>query len=154
VSTGQPDGNSILRIDHVAVAVHDLDASLRYYTESLGLPLIHREEQGEIGVQVAFLGEGNTFLQLVQPTRPGPVQDFLSAQGEGLHHICLAVEDIGTSLAQLSGDRANVTLGAWRRRACFLEETPNGVRIELTEVKSDEDGTVSENAGRHDPSSP
>jgi methylmalonyl-CoA/ethylmalonyl-CoA epimerase len=134
VTVGRADDKSIVRIDHVAVAVHDLEASLGYYTTRLGLSLVHREEQPHVGVRVAFLDGGNTLLQLVQPVRPGPVQEFLSERGEGLHHICLAVDDIPSALAQLSGSDTAITVGAWSRRACFLQDEPNGVRIELTEL--------------------
>jgi methylmalonyl-CoA epimerase len=154
VAAGWRDENTILRIDHVAVAVHDLEASLGYYIEELGLPLIHREEQASLGVQVAFLDGGSTLLQLVQPTRPGPVQEFLSEQGEGLHHICLAVGDIGATLDRLARDHENVTVGAWQRRACFLQDRPNGLRIELTEVKHAESLAGSLAKGRRKTSSP
>ena len=74
-------------------------------------------------------------LQLVQPTGPGPIADFLAAQGEGLHHICLAVEDIPATLRRLPGQEGvRVGMGGRGRRACFLAAPPNGLRIELTEL--------------------
>lgn len=122
-------------IDHVAVVVRDIDASLPRYLADFGCALVGDELLPELGVRVAYLGEMGSMLQLVQPTRPGPIADFLAVQGEGLHHVCLAVQDIPAALRRLPGQEGvPVTMGGRGRRACFLAAPPNGLRIELTEL--------------------
>jgi len=122
------------RVDHVAIAVHDIDASLPRYTGTYGLALDGDEEADEPGVRLAYLAAGNTHVQLVQPLRPGPVASFLAARGEGLHHVCFTVPRIEDALARLPGeDGARVFRGGRGRRCCFLTGTANGALIELTE---------------------
>lgn len=122
------------RVDHVAIAVRDIDASLPHYTGVYGLPLAGDEEADEPGVRLAYLAAGNTFVQLVQPLRPGPVAEFLDAHGEGLHHVCFTVPRIEDALARLPGEHGSrVFQGGRGRRACFLTGTANGALVELTE---------------------
>lgn len=121
-------------IDHVAIAVHDSADALRYYTGRLGLRVVADESAEQPGVRLPYLDAGNTFLQLVQPFRDGPVTTFLSEHGEGLHHICLNVDRIEPALTRLGARAgAGIFLGGRGRCACFLVEQPNGVLIELTE---------------------
>lgn len=130
------DGNGRRRIDHIAVAVWDADVAEKYYTEQLGLQRVHDEFTEEPGVRLTYLDAGNAFIQLVQPFRPGPVEDFLRAQGEGLHHICFAVDDINRATSLLPGQsEAGIFMGGRGRLACFLLGNPKGVRIELTETR-------------------
>jgi methylmalonyl-CoA epimerase len=127
-------GPGLDRIDHVAVAVHDIRASLPYYTDILGLPVVADERAEDPGVRLVYLDAGNTYLQLVQPIRPGPVSGFLAERGEGLHHMCFAVQRLEHSLAALPGERdAAIFRGGRGRRACFLTGTANGALVELTE---------------------
>jgi methylmalonyl-CoA/ethylmalonyl-CoA epimerase len=122
------------RLDHVAVAVHDIRASLSYYTEVLGLPVVADERAEDPGVRLVYLDAGNTYLQLVEPLRSGPVSDFLAERGEGLHHMCFAVLRLEHTLAALPGERdAAIFQGGRGRRACFLTGTANGALVELTE---------------------
>ena len=122
-------------IDHVAVAVRDIGGSLPRYLDEFGFALIGDELLPDLAVRVAYLGEAGSMLQLVQPTGPGPIADFLAVHGEGLHHICLAVEDIPAALRRLPGQEGvRVSTGGRDRRACFLAAPPNGLRIELTEM--------------------
>jgi methylmalonyl-CoA epimerase len=121
-------------VDHVGIAVHDTRAALRHYTDRLGLRLVGDEEAAEPGVRLTYLDAGNTFLQLVQPLRDGPVAAFLRESGEGLHHVCLNVDHIDRALQQLGATSpAGVFRGGRGRRACFLAEEPNGVLLELAE---------------------
>lgn len=123
-------------VDHVAVAVRDLDAGLPYYVERLGLPLLGREELPEAGVRVVYLRAGTVTLQLVQPLGAGPLADFLAEQGEGLHHVCFAVADIPRALETLAtGADVRVVPGGRGRRACCLPPQPTGLRVELTETE-------------------
>jgi len=123
-----------LDIDHVAIAVRDIDDALPYYTHTLGLTLVHDEELPSAGVRLAYLGGGATMLQLVSPIAPCPVADFLARHGEGVHHICLAVDSIPSLLASIPGQGGvQIVMAGRGRRACFLAAPPHGLRIEVTE---------------------
>lgn len=120
--------------DHVGVVVHDLDAAVPVWEARLGLPATGREELPAIGVRFAFLGEGATRVQLLEPTAPGPLRDFLDAHGEGLHHLCFLVDDIPATMAGIAPDGAyRMHTGGGGRRACFLPERMSGVTVELIE---------------------
>jgi methylmalonyl-CoA epimerase len=121
-------------VDHVAIAVWDADASLARYTDGLGLTLVGDERAEDPGVRLVYLDAGNTFVQLVQPIRPGPVRQFLTERGEGLHHVCFAVDRLERVLAALPGQHdVPIFRGGRGRRACFLTGTANGALVELTE---------------------
>lgn len=124
------------KLDHVAIVVRNLEEAIPYYIHELGMALVYEEEQAVAGVRAAYIDAGNALLQLLQPVRPGPIQEFLDEHGEGLHHICLAVTDIPETLNQLTNEAGTpVSIGGWGRRTCFLRHVPEGVRIELTEVE-------------------
>jgi methylmalonyl-CoA/ethylmalonyl-CoA epimerase len=91
-------------IDHVGVAVEDIDAALPYYTGALKLILVHRETVDEQGVQAALLDVGDGHIELVAPLGPETgVAKFLAKRGPGLHHVAYRVEDIAATLAELAG---------------------------------------------------
>ena len=132
-----------MQIDHIAVAVRDIDASLPYYVDQLGLTPIHDEVLPAAGVRLLYLDGGSTMLQLVQPVAPCPVADYLDQRGEGLHHLCFAVDDIPTALRALPGQSGvPIVMGGRGRRACFLASPPNKLRIELTEIAPYQDGAA------------
>jgi methylmalonyl-CoA epimerase len=90
-------------IDHVGVAVEDIDAALALYTESLGMPLVHRETVAEQGVEAALLDVGDGHVELLQPLGPETaVGKFLARRGPGLHHIAYRVPDVEQALAELA----------------------------------------------------
>ncbi len=121
-------------IDHVAIAVWDIDQSLPYYLQQLHLSLVHDETLPDIGVRLAYLDAGNTYIQLVQPTTSPSIQQFLTERGEGLHHICFSVQDIPTVLEHLQGEAQTQLFKGGRQRYCtFLLAHPNSTTIELTE---------------------
>ena len=85
---------TVTGIDHIAIAVADLDIALDHYRESFGLTVETRELLEEDGIEVAVLRVGATALQLVAPTRnDADLADFLTEWGPGLHHLGLAVTD-------------------------------------------------------------
>jgi methylmalonyl-CoA/ethylmalonyl-CoA epimerase len=89
-------------IDHVGIAVGDLDAALAFYRETLGLELVHREVVSEQGVEAALLDIGDSHLELLAPLSPDtPVGRFLQKSGPGLHHLAYRVEDIDAALDAL-----------------------------------------------------
>jgi methylmalonyl-CoA epimerase len=91
-------------IDHVGVAVEDIDAALALYEESLRMPLVHRETVTEQGVEAALLDVGDGHVELLRPLGPETaVGKFLARRGPGLHHIAYRVQDIEETLNALSG---------------------------------------------------
>ena len=90
------------RIDHIGIVVESIDASLKTYCDTLGFTLLERRIVAEHLVEVAFLDAGNSALELLAPldTTSGTAR-FLQNRGEGVHHICFAVDDIVATLAEL-----------------------------------------------------
>jgi methylmalonyl-CoA/ethylmalonyl-CoA epimerase len=87
------------RIDHVGVAVDDMDTALAVYEQALGLEVEHREVVEEQGVDAALLGVGEGHLELLAPLGPDtPIGRYLAKRGPGIHHVAYAVEDIDAAL--------------------------------------------------------
>jgi methylmalonyl-CoA/ethylmalonyl-CoA epimerase len=92
----------LARIDHIGVAVEDLDAALELYAETLGMPVVHRETVAEQGVEAILLDVGENHVELLVPLGPDtPVGKFLAKKGPGLHHVAYQVSDIEATLAAL-----------------------------------------------------
>jgi methylmalonyl-CoA/ethylmalonyl-CoA epimerase len=86
-------------IDHVAVAVRDLDAAVAWHVDVFGMEVVHREQVEHDGVEEALLRVADSYLQLLAPTRPdSPVARFLDRRGEGLHHVAYRVDDCAAAL--------------------------------------------------------
>jgi len=127
------------KIDHLGVAVASIDEALAVY-RALGLVEVKREEVPAQRVTAAFLPVGESRIELLEPTSPdSPVAKFLSRRGEGIHHVCFAVEDLEAALADLAGKvfrlvHAAPVEGADGKRVAFLHpEAGRGVLIELSE---------------------
>lgn len=91
------------RIDHVGVAVSDLDASIDLYQEGFGMKLAHRETVESQGVEAVLLDVGDGHVELLRPLEPETaVGKFLQRRGPGLHHVAYATDDIDVALAKLS----------------------------------------------------
>ena len=131
-------------LDHIGIAVEDLDEAIGLYREKLGFEVESVEDVPGFGVKVAFLplGEGN--VELVQPvTDDSAMAKFLEKKGPGFHHLCFRVEDIRAELARL--EDAGVQLvdrepreGAHGTLVAFLHpKSTGGVLIELAEKKGD-----------------
>jgi methylmalonyl-CoA/ethylmalonyl-CoA epimerase len=92
----------LTEIDHVAIAVNDLDAAIDYYERAFGATVDHREIVERDGVEEALLKVADSYVQLMTPTRPdSPVAKALEKRGEGLHHIGYRVNDCGEALAAM-----------------------------------------------------
>lgn len=130
----------VLKLDHVAIVVRDLEKALRLYKDGLGLVLEHTEELAERGVRVAFLRTGETRVELIEPVREdSEVSAFLEKRGEGLHHIAFRVCELNNvirrsleagakPIEQTSGH------GALGHKVAFLHpKSTFGVLIELVE---------------------
>ncbi|HTZ65262.1 MAG TPA: methylmalonyl-CoA epimerase [Solirubrobacteraceae bacterium] len=90
------------RIDHIGVAVEEIDASLALYRDLFELDLAHREVVGEQGVEAALLDVGENHVELLAPLGPDtPVGKFLARNGPGLHHVAYQVSDIDAVLSRL-----------------------------------------------------
>jgi methylmalonyl-CoA/ethylmalonyl-CoA epimerase len=92
----------LTEIDHVAIAVADLDAAIAYYEETFGCTVAHRELIESDGVEEALLKVADSYVQLLTPTRDSsPVAKYLAAKGEGIHHVGYRVADCGVALARV-----------------------------------------------------
>ena len=90
------------RVDHIGVAVEDLDASLELYERDYGMKLVHREIVVEQGVEAVLLDVGENHVELLSPMSPDtPVGKFLAKKGPGMHHVAYQVDDIEAALAAL-----------------------------------------------------
>jgi methylmalonyl-CoA/ethylmalonyl-CoA epimerase len=90
------------RIEHIALAVEDLEAAIAHYRDVWGAEAVHRERVDDQGVEEVMLPVGDSFLQLLGATGPDTIVGrFLQRRGEGLHHIAYEVEDLEATLAEL-----------------------------------------------------
>jgi methylmalonyl-CoA epimerase len=130
------------RIDHVGMVVHNADAAAEDLRRRFGLARgIDWSDPGG-RFRLLYIECGDTTLQLVQPLAAGPLTEHLQTQGEGLHHVCFAVDDLDATLARLGAplDRPPY-LGGKGARVCFLTERSHGLLVELTEPPPSPDGT-------------
>lgn len=130
------------QVNHIGIAVADLDAALRLY-QLVGLPLREVKEIPERGLKVAFLQAGETLVELLAPTSAtSQVSAFLEKRGEGIHHICFEVDDIEAELARLAAEGVRLIspkaeVGAEGLPVAFLHpKSTNGVLLELIEKKA------------------
>lgn len=125
-------------IDHVGVAVEDIDAAIAVYRDALGMPLVHRETVAEQGVDAALLDVGDSHVELLAPLgRETAVGRFLARRGPGLHHVAYRVEDIEATLNALAGAGIRLIdeqprVGIRRSRVAFVH--PASVGGVLTEI--------------------
>ncbi|MGH2747363.1 MAG: methylmalonyl-CoA epimerase [Actinomycetota bacterium] len=104
------------RLEHVALAVADLDAALSHYREVWGLEVSERERVEDQGVEEAMLPLGESHIQLLAPTGPDTtVGKFIARRGEGLHHIAYEVDDLDAVLAELKAKGVRLIDEAPRR---------------------------------------
>jgi methylmalonyl-CoA epimerase len=90
------------RIDHIGIAVEDIDAALALYERDYDMTLVHRETVSEQGVEAVLLDVGENHIELLAPTGPDtPVGKFLAKKGPGMHHVAYQVDDIESALAAL-----------------------------------------------------
>jgi len=90
------------RIDHVGIAVAEIDSALALYGDSFGMELVHREVLAEHGIEAALLEAGETHVELLAPfSADNDIGRFLASRGPGLHHIAYGVSDIDAALAEL-----------------------------------------------------
>ena len=129
----------IHKIHHLAIAVKDLEEALRFYRDTLGLPVHEQAVREDQGVKAALLTIGESEIELLEPLGPDtPVGRFLERRGEGIHHICLQTDDIDKELADLKANGVELIDQEPRQglvgRICFLHpRSTKGVLVELAQ---------------------
>lgn len=133
---------SVRRLDHVALVVRDTEEALCFYRDRLGLRVASSEEIQVPHVRLTHLDAGNAYIQLVEPLQSeSALETWLDEHGEGLHHVCFAVDDVEAAVSDLSDMGSAVALGSGRGRVSGFVTTAgsHGVSIECTEfVKADD----------------
>jgi methylmalonyl-CoA/ethylmalonyl-CoA epimerase len=129
------------RIDHIGVAVEDLDEAIALYGERLGMALQHRETIEEQGVEAVLLGVGESHVELLRPLGPDTaVGKFLARGGPGLHHVAYGTDDIESALESVRGAGLRLIddeprAGIRGSRVAFLHpKSTGGVLTELVEA--------------------
>ena len=130
----------IKRIHHICIVVRHIEEALAVYQQALGLRLVEIQERPDLEARIAFLHTGESEIELVQPvTRDTGEAKFLRKRGEGIHHICLEVDDIEEALAHLREEGLQLTdetprLGPKGERFAFIHpKSAHGVLVELYE---------------------
>lgn len=128
------------KVDHIGIAVKDLDETLKFYEDILGIKCTSKETVEEQKVKVAFLPIGDTEVELLESTEEdGPIARFIDKKGEGIQHIAYRVEDIDKAIEELKNKGIRLIdqeprYGAGGARIAFLHpKSTFGVLIELCE---------------------
>ena len=120
----------LTEIDHVAIAVHDLEAAIEYYRVTYGVEPVHRERIEKDGVDEALIKVADSYIQLLTPTRDdSPVAKFLAAKGEGMHHVGYRVDSCAEALDRVKGEGHRVIDEAPRpipKSPICLNSAPSG----------------------------
>jgi len=135
----------IKKIDHVGIAVSDLEQQIKFYTDVLGLNCVGIEEVPDQKVKIAIFPVGEVRIELVQPlSRNSPIARFLEKKGEGIHHIAYQVTDLARNLLHLEKQQIQLIdstprIGAGGQKIAFLHpESTFGVLIEMCEYSRNE----------------
>jgi methylmalonyl-CoA epimerase len=133
----------LIEIDHVAIAVRDLDSAIAWYQDVFGATVEHREDVTSDGVYEAMLRVADSYIQLLTPTREdSPVAKYLEKNGEGLHHVAYRVADCAQALDAVKASGGQVIdqeprPGSRGTTVAFVHpKTSFGTLIELVQVPS------------------
>jgi methylmalonyl-CoA/ethylmalonyl-CoA epimerase len=135
----------LTRIDHVGLAVHDLDAAIAFYEKTFGLHVVHQEVNEAQGVREAMLavGDSGSCIQLLAPLSPeSPIAKFLDRNGEGIQQVAYGVDDIDATSAQLRSQGVRLLYDEPRRgtaesRINFVHpKDAGGVLVELVQASA------------------
>jgi len=133
----------ILKIEHLGLACRSVEAAAKFYSEVLGLPIVARETLDDMKLKVVKVRTGESVLELLEPMDGEPViSKFLATRGEGIHHVCLEVEDIREAIRELKAkgysplwDEPKV--GAGGKWVTFLRPKDTfGVLLELNQERT------------------
>jgi methylmalonyl-CoA/ethylmalonyl-CoA epimerase len=129
------------RIDHVGIAVEDLDEAVALYSERLGMPVQHRETVEQQGVEAVLLGVGESHIELLRPLGPDTaVGRFLERNGPGMHHVAYGTDDIESALEAVRAAGLRLIdeeprTGIRNSRVAFVHpKSTGGVLTELVEA--------------------
>jgi methylmalonyl-CoA/ethylmalonyl-CoA epimerase len=134
------------KLDHIAIAVHNVEHAAKFYQDMLGLELRNVELIKEQKTRVGFLTIGETSIELVEPScEDSPIAKFLSTKGPGIHHFCFEVDDIEQEIEKLTNHGAQLIdkiprSGAHETLIAFLHpKGTGGVLIELCQKTNGQD---------------
>jgi len=129
-----------LKLDHIAIAVENLDKGLAFYRDTLGIEHAHTEEVVEQKVEAAMLKVGSAIIELVAPTSDmSPVAKYIARKGEGLHHLAFQVENIEEAIESIRNDGGRLIddtprAGAMGTKIAFVHpSSAAGVLVELVQ---------------------
>ncbi|MCT4565938.1 MAG: methylmalonyl-CoA epimerase [Maledivibacter sp.] len=130
----------VLKVDHIGIAVKNLDETLKFYTEALGLEVQGTETVEEQKVKVAFLPLGDTEVELLESTSPdGPIAKYIEKKGEGIQHVAFKVENIEEAIEHMKSKGFRMIdekprYGAGGAKIAFMHpKSSHGVLVELSE---------------------
>ncbi len=133
------------KIDHIGVAVEDIDAALELYAQTFEMTVAHRETVESQGVEAVLLDVGDGHVELMRPlSGDSPVGKFLARKGPKLHHVAYAVEDIDATLEKLAASGlelidATARTGIRGSRVAFIQpKSTGGVLTEIVEASGEE----------------
>jgi methylmalonyl-CoA/ethylmalonyl-CoA epimerase len=133
--------SKVIRIDHIAIVVDDMEKTLAFWRDALGIEVARIEDVPAEYSKVAFLPLGDGDIELVQPTMSGlGLKRFLERRGPGMHHVCLEVDDIDGMLARLKTKgiqliNPEALSGSGGKKYAFIHpKSANGVLVELYEL--------------------
>jgi methylmalonyl-CoA/ethylmalonyl-CoA epimerase len=133
-----------LKIDHIAVVVDDMSAALNFWQNALGLTLQGTEHNEQEAVDITFLPIGQSRVELLKPTTDDSgIAKYLTKRGPGMHHLCLAVEDIDAAMTQIAAQGVQLINETPRTRedgtryAFVHPKSTGGVMVELYEVRKE-----------------
>lgn len=129
-----------MRIDHIAIAVNDLEPALTNFKNVLTIDHIDLEDVPTEKVKVAILNLGDTRIELLQPTvNDSPISKFLTEKGEGIHHLAITADDIEKDVERASSNGAKILggirSGSYGRKITFIHpKSANGVLMEICQA--------------------
>lgn len=132
----------VLKVDHIGIAVKDLEQAKKFYTEVLGMKVMGEEVVEQQKVKVCFIPSGDSEVELLESTAPdGPIAKFIEKNGEGIQHIALRVDNIENALADLKEKGVRLIdekprYGAGGASIAFVHpKATGGILLELSERK-------------------
>lgn len=132
----------VLKVDHIGIAVKDLEQSKKFYTEMLGMTAMGEETVEQQKVKVCFIPSGDSEVELLESTSPdGPIAKFIEKNGEGIQHVALRVDNIENALADLKEKGVRLIdekprYGAGGASIAFVHpKATGGILLELSERK-------------------
>lgn len=132
--------NKINGLDHIGIAVKDINAHLALYKDMLGLEFEGIEEVADQKIKAAILDTGDAKIELIEPTsEDSPISKFLGKKGDGMHHIAIAVENIESVIENLMNAGVKMIdekprIGAHSKKIAFIHpKSTGGVLVEICE---------------------